>query len=99
MAGLVHAWGLAGWTNEQAAEEPAQRGMVLPVGKQRAQQVGPAQDGGIRRRVAADDDVIAAAGASVTSIDHELLGSEPGLAGFVVEDGGFLDQFVPRSAW
>src|SRR5205823_14807691 len=84
VAGFVHAGGLTGWADEQAAEEPAQRRMVLPIGQERAQQVGPAQDRGIRRGLPADDDVVAAPGAGVPPIDHEFLGPEAGLAGFLV---------------
>ena len=51
--------------------------MVVPVREQAAQQVRPAQERRIGRRRAAEHEVIAAAGAGVAAVDHELLGSEP----------------------
>ena len=50
--------------------------MVLPVGDQAAQQVGPAQERAVGRRRAAEHDVVAAAGAGVPAVEHELLGAE-----------------------
>ena len=61
--------------DEQAAEEIGKRRMVVPVRQQAAQQVGPAQERRIGRRCAAEHEVIAAAGAGVAAVDHELLGS------------------------
>ena len=69
--------------------------MVVPVAEQAAQQVGPAQERAVGRRRAAEDDVVAAAGAGVPAVEHELLGAQPRLPGLLVEDGGVLDQLVP----
>ena len=72
--------------------------MVLPVGEQAAQQVGPAQQRAVGRRRAAEDDVVAAAGAGVAAVEHEFLRAQPRLARFLVEHGGVVDQFVPVGA-
>ena len=75
VARFVDARRLRGGADEQAAEQVRQRGMVVPVRQQAAQQVGPAQERRIRRGRAAQHEVIAAAGAGVAAVDHELLGS------------------------
>ena len=75
VARLVDARRLRGRPDEQAAEQIGQRRMVVPVRQQAAQQVGPAQERRIRRRRAAEHEVIAAAGAGVAAVEHELLGS------------------------
>ena len=98
IASLIHARRLRGRADEKAAEDPAQRRMILPVGDERAEQIRTAQHGRIAGRVAANEDVVAAAGAGVASIHHELLGAEPCLAGFLVENGGAVHEFVPRLA-
>ena len=59
--------------------------MVVPVGHQAAQQIGPAQERAVGRRRAAEHDVIAAAGAGVSAVEHEFFGAQPALPGFVVE--------------
>ena len=72
--------------------------MILPIREQRAEQIRAAKNRRILRAFAADDDVIAAAGAGVTSIQHEFFGAETSLARFFVEDRGALDQFIPGFA-
>ncbi len=47
--------------------------MVMPIRNQAGEQIGAAQERAIRRRGAAQDEVIAAARAGVTAVDHELL--------------------------
>ena len=59
------------------AEQVRQRRMVVPVADQAAQQVGPAQKRTVGRRRAAEHDVVAAAGAGVPAVEHELLGAQP----------------------
>ena len=46
-------------------------------------------------RRTADDDVVAAAGAGMAPVEHELLGAEPREARLLVEHGGLLDELVP----
>ena len=53
--------------------------MALPVQDQAAQQVRPAQERAVERGRAADHDMVAAAGAGVLAVDHELVGAEAGL--------------------
>ena len=45
VAGFVDARRLRGGADEQTAEEPAERRVILPVGQQRTEQVGPPQHG------------------------------------------------------
>ena len=66
-------------------EQVRQRRVPLPVGQQRHQQVGPAQQRRVGRGDAAQRDVVAAAGAAVGAVDVERLGGQPGLAGLLVE--------------
>ena len=56
---------------------------------------GRRSSGRIGRGGAADDDVIAAAGAGVAAVEHEFFGSEPAEMGFFVERGGVVNQFIP----
>ena len=97
VARLVDARRLRGGPDEQAAEQIRQRGMVVPVRQQAAQQIRAAQERRVRRRRAAQHEVIAAAGAGVTAVDHELLGSEAALASRVVKMRGAVDEFVPAA--
>src|SRR5579862_9928010 len=60
---------LACWPDKQAAEQPAQRWMILPVCEQRAQQIRSAQNRRILGSTAADNDVIATACAGVPAIN------------------------------
>ena len=76
VARLVDARRLAGGADEQAGEQVGQRGMVLPVGDDAGEQIGPAQERAVRRREAAEHDVVAAAGADMPAVEHELLGAE-----------------------
>ena len=76
VAGLVDPGGLACRSDEEAGEEVAERRMALPVEDQRLQQVRPPQERRVERRPAADDDMVAAAGAGVLAVDHELVGTE-----------------------
>ncbi len=94
-ATFVDARRLAGGADEQAAEQIGQARVVLPVGDDAAQQVGPAQEGTVGRRGAAEGDVVAATGAAVATVEHEFLGAEARLACFFVERGGDVFQFFP----
>ena len=59
--------------------------MPLPIEHQALEQIGPAQERAVGRRRAAEHDVIAAAGAGVAAVDHELVGAEPGEPRLLVE--------------
>ncbi len=95
VAGLVHPRRLAGGTDEGAGEEIGQARVVLPVGDQAAQQIGPPQDRAVGGGRTAQGDVIAAAGAGVPPVQHEFFGAEPGRAGLVVKRLGGLDELAP----
>ena len=69
--------------------------MMLPVGHQAAQQVGSPQHRAVGRRRGADGHVIAAPGAGVPAVEHELFRAQPGRVCFVVKRRGVLHQFVP----
>ena len=51
-------------------------GWLTPVADQAAQQIGPAQERAVGRRRAAQHHVVAAAGAGVAAVEHELLGAQ-----------------------
>ena len=82
--------------DEHAGKEVRQRRMVLPIGDEAAQQVGPAQQRAVGRRRAAERDVIAAAGARMPAVEHEFLGAEPCLPRFLVQRFGRRHQLAPR---
>ena len=68
---------------------------MLPVRDQAAQQIGPAQERAVRRARAAEHDVVAAAGARVPAVEHELLGHEPRVVRVLVEPLGDRDASRP----
>ncbi len=53
--------------------------MALPIEHDALEQVGPAQKRAVGGIEPAEHDVIAAAGAGVAAVDHELVGAEPRL--------------------
>jgi hypothetical protein len=59
--------------------------MVLPIGDDAGEQIGPPQEWAVLGRDAAQHDVVAAAGADVPAVEHELLGHELHLRGLVVD--------------
>ncbi len=69
--------------------------MALPVQDQAFQQVRAAQERAVVGAVAADHDMVAAAGAGVATVDHELVGAQPGVAGFFIDRGGDRHAIVP----
>ena len=95
VARLVHARRLAGGADEQAAEQVRERRMVVPVEQQAGQQIGPAQERAVGRRGAAQHEVVAAAGAGVAAVDHELLGRQARFERRLVEELGVVHQLAP----
>ncbi|MCY1214496.1 hypothetical protein D9M72_263100 [compost metagenome] len=95
VARFVHARRLAGRADEHAREQVAQRRVVVPVQQQAGQQLGPAQERAVGGRGAAHHEVVAAAGAGVAAVGHELLGRQARLERGVVEELGVVDQFLP----
>ena len=65
---LVDARRLAGRADEEAGEEIGQRRMPLPIEHEALQQIGPSQERRVRRRHAAEHDMIAAARADATAV-------------------------------
>ena len=92
---LVDARRLARRPDEHAGEHVGERRMVLPIGDQAPQQIGPAQERRVRRARGADHDVIAAARAGVAAVEHEFLGAEPRLPRFFVERRRDRDLIAP----
>ena len=76
-------------------EQVRQRRVIVPVGDQAPQQVGTPEERAVCRRRAAQDDVIAAAGPGVASVEHELLGREAHLPRIFIERGGPVDELIP----
>ena len=76
VARLVNAWRLARRADEQAGEEIGQRRMIVPVTDQAAQQVGAAQERRIERGQRAEYKMIAATGAGMAAVEHELLAGQ-----------------------
>ena len=69
--------------------------MVVPESEQRLQQIGPAQErtvGGFRR---AHHHVVAAAGADVAAVEHELFRRQPDLTRVLVEFLAALNDLGP----
>ena len=85
VARLVDARRLAGRSDERAGEKVGQRRVVLPIGDEALQQVGAAQQRAVGRGGASERHVVAAAGAGVAAVEHELLGGEPREARLLVE--------------
>ncbi len=77
LARFVDARRLAGRADEQAGEQIGQRRPAQPVEHQAFQQIGPAQERTVGGVQAAEHDVIAAAGAGMSAVDHEFVGAEP----------------------
>ena len=77
LARLVETRRLAGRSDEQAGEQIGQRRMALEIENEALEQIGPAQERTVGRAFAAEHHVIAAAGAGMAAVDHELVGAEP----------------------
>ena len=95
MAPFIDTRRLAGRAEKLPGEQVRQRRVIVPVGDQAPQQVGTPQERAVCRRRAAQDDVIAAAGSGVASVEHELLGREAHLPRVFIERGGLFDELVP----
>src|SRR5207248_5242677 len=80
VARFVHTRRLTGGPDEKSREKVRQRRMVLPVGNEALQKIGAPQQWTLRRRRAAERDMVAAAGARVPAVEHEFLGAEPRVA-------------------
>ena len=95
VARFVHARGLAGGADEHAAEQIAQAGVVVPVQEQAGQERGAAQKRAVGGRGAAHDHVVAAAGAGVAAVGHELFGRQAGLKRGLVQKFGVFHHLRP----
>ena len=93
---LVDPRGLAGGSDESAREQVREGGMVVPVGDQARQQVGPAEERALGDGRAAEHQVVAATGADVPAVEFELLRHEPAGPRLLVERCAKGDQLAPR---
>ena len=85
LATLVGAGRLGGGADETSGEQVRQRGMPLPIGQHRHEQIGAAQHRRIGRLPAAEGDVITTAGAAVAAVEIETLGTQSHMPGVIVE--------------
>jgi hypothetical protein len=92
---FVDARRLAGRPDEHAGKQIRQRRMILPVRQQALQQVRAPQQRAVRRGRASQRDVIAATGAHVAAVEHELFSRQARLPRFLVKRFGGRDQFLP----
>ncbi len=95
VARFVGARRLARRADEEPREQIRQRGMVLPIGDDRREQIRPPQERALGGRHAAEHDVVAAAGAGVLAVEHELLGREARGIGVVIERRRVFDDLAP----
>ncbi len=94
---FVDARRLARRADEHAREQIRERGMVLPIGDQAAQQVRPPQERTVGRARPAEHDVVAAACARMPAVEHELLGHEPRVMRVLVQTLGDREHLVPTA--
>ena len=92
---FVDARRLRGRADEEAREEVRERGMMLPVGDERAQEIGAAQERAVGRSRAAERHVVPAARAGVPAVEHELLGAEARRPCRLVERRRALLEILP----
>jgi hypothetical protein len=95
---LVHARRLARRADEQTRKQIGEGRMVVPVGRQAAQEVRTPQERAVERRAAAQHEVVAPACARVTPVEHEFLGRQARLMRLLIQRRGLRDQIVPAGA-
>ena len=93
--GFVHPRRLTRRPDERAGKQIRQRRMIVPIRHQAAEQVGTPEHRALGRRRPAQHKVVAAAGAGMPAVEHELLGPQPALSRFFVQRRGVEDQFLP----
>ena len=95
VARLVDARRLTGRPDEEAGEEIGKTRVIVPVGDQATQQIGAPQEGRFVGCGAAENEVVAAAGAGMAAVHHEFLGRQTRDMGSIVEVGGLVDKLIP----
>jgi len=95
LARLVDARRLAGRADEQAGKQIGQRRPTQRIKHQALEQIGPPQKRTVGGVEAAEHDVIAAAGAGVPAVEHELVGAEPRLVRVLINAVCDIDGFTP----
>ena len=71
-------------------------GWLCQYDEQAAEKVRAPEEGAVRRRLAAEHQVIAAAGADVAAVEHELVRRQPRQARFLVQRRRMFDELIPR---
>src|SRR4029078_465530 len=92
---FVDAWRLARGPDKGAGKKIGEARVMLPVGDQAAQQVGPSQQGTVGRLCASDRNMISSAGAGMSAVEHELLCSEPREKSFFIQSIRLLHEVFP----
>ncbi len=95
VARFIDARRLAGGADEEAGEKVGERGVALPVQHEALQQIGTAQERAVIGVCATDDHMVAAAGAGVATVDHELVGAKARLACVFINRGCDIDALLP----
>jgi hypothetical protein len=95
VTGLVDARRLAGRTDEKAGKQVRQARVPLPVQDKACQKVRTSEERAVERSCSADHHVIAAAGAGVAPVDHELVGAQPGLTRLIIDPFGDRLALLP----
>ena len=99
VAGFIDTGRLAGRADEEAAEQPGQGRVIVPVADQALEEVRSTQQRRVGGGRTSECDVVAAAGPDMATVHHEFLGTQPGLAGFLVKDVGLFHQLSPGGRW
>ena len=92
---LVDAGVLRHGSDEQAAEQVGEAGVIVPEAQQRFQQVRAAEERAVFRRHGAHHHVIAAASADVAAVQHEFFRCKPHSARFGIKGRGARHHVVP----
>ena len=93
MTSFVDAGRLAGGADERAGKEIRERRVVVPIGHQARQQVGPPQKGTVGRSGPAEHQMVAAAGAGVLAIHGKFFGTQPAQSRLGIDRFAQANQF------
>ncbi len=95
VAGFVDTRRLAGRADVLAREQHREGRMALPVEDDALQQIRATYEGRVVGGVAAEHDMVAAAGPDMPPIEHIFVGAEPHLPRILVKAPGYGDRLIP----